>query len=385
MLDPLSDERLPHKIVPYGCGEFRVKTTRYIVALLAAAFLLGSNFLLADGDQPWHLSYMIGGANLDHDRHTKDGDIWQAVGIGYYFGPHFSLDLEYDEFEADYKDYNVAVPGAQFDEWNLRSVGLTGRYYFGNNAWKPYVLAGIGSTRHSNVLDTGRNLYVWSLGVGLHGQVAKHWSVRAQVMWREDNDNNSLPHDGYTDLYYGVGLNFDFGGKSAPPAAPSPAPAAAQPPAAEPAAPPPNPDLDGDGVRNELDQCPNTRPGAVVGLDGCEVEAVISLEGVHFDFDKATLRPEAIVILNNAVSLLTTHERVVVEVAGHTDSIGTEEYNQGLSERRANAVMDYLISKGIKATRLTARGYGETQPVASNDTKEGRQANRRVELIVLQR
>jgi OmpA-OmpF porin, OOP family len=76
---------------------------------------------------------------------------------------------------------------------------------------------------------------------------------------------------------------------------------------------------------------------------------------------------------------------VVVEVAGHTDSIGTEEYNQGLSERRAESVRAYLESKGISATRLTARGYGELQPIASNDTEEGRAQNRRSEMIVLSR
>ena len=157
------------------------------------------------------------------------------------------------------------------------------------------------------------------------------------------------------------------------------------PPPPPPAAPPENPDLDGDGVPNGRDKCPNTRPGAVVDLDGCEVEAVISLEGVHFDFDKATLRPEAIVILNQAVGLLKTQNRVVVEIAGHTDSVGSEQYNQALSERRAIAVKDYLESQGISATRLTARGYGEAQPVASNDTEEGRAQNRRVELIVLDR
>ena len=149
--------------------------------------------------------------------------------------------------------------------------------------------------------------------------------------------------------------------------------------------PPANPDLDGDGVPNERDKCPNTRPGAVVDLDGCEVEAVISLDGVYFDFDKATLRPEGIAVLNDAAALLKTNDRVVVEVAGHTDSVGSEEYNQGLSERRANTVRDYLVSQGITATRLTARGYGEVQPVATNDTDEGRQLNRRVELIVLDR
>jgi outer membrane protein OmpA-like peptidoglycan-associated protein len=106
---------------------------------------------------------------------------------------------------------------------------------------------------------------------------------------------------------------------------------------------------------------------------------------VHFDFDKSTLKPEGMAVLNQAAALLQKHERVVVEVAGHTDSMGSDEYNQGLSERRANAVKDYLLSKGVKASRLSARGYGESRPVASNDTEEGRAENRRVELIVLDR
>ena len=136
---------------------------------------------------------------------------------------------------------------------------------------------------------------------------------------------------------------------------------------------------------NEHDKCPNTRPGAVVDLDGCEVEAVIELGGVHFDFDKATLKPEAKSVLDQAAALLQKHERVVVEVAGHTDSVGSDEYNMGLSDRRANSVKDYLTAKGVKASRLSAHGYGESRPVASNDTDEGRAENRRVELIVLDR
>ncbi|HLF30841.1 MAG TPA: TonB-dependent receptor [Xanthomonadales bacterium] len=179
---------------------------------------------------------------------------------------------------------------------------------------------------------------------------------------------------------FGIRWSQRFGGEVR---ASSPAPAPL--PASAPVAPPPNPDLDGDGVLNEKDKCPNTRPGAVVDLDGCEVEAVIALDNVHFDFDQATLRPEAMTILDNAANLLKTQEKVVVEVAGHTDSAGSEAYNQGLSERRAIAVKDYLEGKGVTATRLTARGYGEAQPVASNDTDEGRALNRRVELIVLER
>ena len=176
----------------------------------------------------------------------------------------------------------------------------------------------------------------------------------------------------------------EFGGRIGLDKEEAPAPSAPPPPPPPPAAPA-NPDLDGDGVLNEKDKCPNTRKGAVVDLDGCEVEAVISLEGVHFGFNEATLTAEAKAILDKAVGLLDKQQKVVVEVSGHTDSVGSEEYNQKLSERRAIAVKAYLESKGITATRLTARGYGETQPVASNDTDAGRALNRRVELIVLSR
>ncbi len=357
-----------------------MKISKSITVVGAALLALGSGSAVADGDQPWHFSYQIGGADLDSDRNTRDGDVWHSIGFGRFFGNNLSVDFEYDEFEATYRDYAIAAPGATYDNWKLSTFGLMGRYHFGDRPFRPFVAAGLGRTKHRSVLDEDYATAL-SVGLGLAGQIAKHWSVRAQVMWRNDYDSTSLaPRGHFRDFFYSVGLSYDFGGRDAPPPPPPPAePAAAPPP------PPPNPDLDGDGVPNERDKCPNTRPGAVVDLDGCEVEAVISLENVHFDFDKATLRPEAIAILNDAAALLKTHERVVVEVAGHTDSRGTDQYNQGLSERRANAVRDYLVGQGVTASRLTARGYGEAQPVATNDTDAGRQLNRRVELIVLDR
>ncbi|MEJ8566845.1 OmpA family protein [Elongatibacter sediminis] len=355
-----------------------MKISKSITAVSVAVLALGSAPTHADGDQPWHFTYQIGGASLDSARNTRDGDTWHSIGFGRFFGDNLSLDFEYDEFEATYRDFDTVVPGATYDDWKLSTYGLMARYHFGEKTLRPFVGAGLGRTKHRSVLDEDTNTGI-SVALGVAGQMAKHWSMRAQVMWRNDYDSGSLPPRGhFKDFFYSVGLSYDFGGVDAPPP-PPPAKPAAPPP------PPPNPDLDGDGVPNERDKCPNTRPGAVVDLDGCEVEAVISLENVHFDFDKATLRPEAIVILNDAAKLLNTHERVVVEVAGHTDSVGTEQYNQGLSERRANAVRDYLVNQGVRASRLTARGYGELQPVATNDTSAGRQMNRRVELIVLDR
>lgn len=105
------------------------------------------------------------------------------------------------------------------------------------------------------------------------------------------------------------------------------------------------------------------------------------LEGVNFDFDKAVIRPEDYATLDENVETLRTWGDVDVEVAGHTCNIGTDAYNLGLSQRRANAVREYLIGKGIPAERLTAKGYGESRPAFSNDTIEGRAQNRRVELV----
>jgi outer membrane protein OmpA-like peptidoglycan-associated protein len=110
---------------------------------------------------------------------------------------------------------------------------------------------------------------------------------------------------------------------------------------------------------------------------------VFRLEGVFFDFDKSDIKPEGRVKLDSAVTILNRFADMRVEIQGHTDSIGTEEYNIGLSHRRANAVRDYLISKGIAATRLTTRGFGETAPAADNATREGRALNRRVIIIEL--
>jgi len=357
-----------------------MKTRKFVLTLAAAGLALGSTSVAADADQPWHLTGQIGGTKVDSARYTDD-DIWWSVGFGRFFGNNISLDIEYDEFDGTFSPPQGTPAGASWDTWKLSTTSLVGRYHFGDRQLRPYLLLGGGQTKHRNVLDDGTAAAL-SLGAGVQGKISKHLSGRAQVMYRFDADNETFDSHGsskYRDWFFSVGISFDFGGHPPPPPPPPEEPKAPPPP------PPVNPDLDGDGVLNERDKCPNTRPGAVVDLDGCEVEAVIELEGVHFDFDKATLRPEAKAILNEAAALLNKHERVVVEVAGHTDSVGAEAYNQGLSERRANAVEDYLTDKGVKASRLSARGHGESRPVASNDTKEGRAENRRVELIVLDR
>jgi outer membrane protein OmpA-like peptidoglycan-associated protein len=105
---------------------------------------------------------------------------------------------------------------------------------------------------------------------------------------------------------------------------------------------------------------------------------------VNFDFDESAIRPDASVILDEAVSILSGRPDINVRVAGHTDATGPDAYNQGLSERRAASVRSYMVDRGIAASRLESAGFGESQPMATNDTSEGRALNRRVELQVLE-
>lgn len=110
----------------------------------------------------------------------------------------------------------------------------------------------------------------------------------------------------------------------------------------------------------------------------------IRLNNVFFDFDMDVLRTESGPELDRLVKLLKTHLSMIIQIDGHTDDYGGYEYNMNLSRRRANAVVNYLVSHGIAAVRLIPRGFGKTRPVATNDTDEGRQLNRRVEYTILQ-
>jgi OmpA-OmpF porin, OOP family len=159
-------------------------------------------------------------------------------------------------------------------------------------------------------------------------------------------------------------------------------------------------DRDGDGIPDSEDQCPDSPAGAKVMEDGCALfgdcrkpkagEAVdengcaldkgFILRGVKFEFDSDRLTEEAKRILNGVAEVLDAYADVDVDVEGHTDQIGSDAYNLGLSERRANAVKTYLAGKGVEADRMTPVGYGRSQPIADNSTEEGREENRRVEL-----
>jgi outer membrane protein len=171
-----------------------------------------------------------------------------------------------------------------------------------------------------------------------------------------------------------VGYRF---GKPAPVVAAAPVAAAVAAPPPPPPPPPAPSDADGDGVVDASDQCPDTPKGDRVGPQGCSCDVTRQLT---FKLNSAELTDEDKAILDEVAENLTRLKFVSGTVVGHTDSSGSEAYNQGLSERRAGTVAGYLEGKGIAEGRLKVSGAGESEPVADNATKEGRAQNRRVVL-----
>jgi OmpA-OmpF porin, OOP family len=162
-------------------------------------------------------------------------------------------------------------------------------------------------------------------------------------------------------------------------------------------------DADGDGVPDDQDACPATPagtavdesgcpasacrapvPGEPINLEGCATGESVVLKGVNFEVNSTRLTANAKVILNQVADSLAAAPNMKVEIGGHTDAQGSDDFNQKLSQRRAQSVHDYLVARGVDPSRLSAKGYGESQPIETNETPEGRELNRRVEMRVLE-
>lgn len=336
-------------------------------------------------DGRWYIAPTVGGYYNDTDRNTNSRQFYYGLGVGRFFAPNLSVDVFIDRTK---RTRDAKVGGGS---WANNNVGVAGRFYVGDwNAWRPYGLVAVMGSDHRNSGDNG-----WSpaaeLGVGVSKTVTDSSDIRLEAGYRYDWDDKSQPsQNGYGDWFLGFSVVSRFG-----------EPAAAAQPAA---APPPAPvndcstkDSDNDGVNDCDDKCPGTASGTIVGPDGCPQKVVIDLRGVNFKFDrpkkgetdikKALAEPTAdsIAILDQAVDTLQRYPQVHVTVAGYTDSVGKDAYNQALSERRAKIVYDYLTSHGVDASRLEGPiGHGKNDPIGDNSTNEGRAQNRRTELQVQQ-
>jgi OOP family OmpA-OmpF porin len=320
-------------------------------------------------DNRWYVGVAGGATRLATSRLTDSSSFYYGAYLGRFFSPNFSLDLQIDSYSTDFRrrelvdaGLNPAFGGSDFD---IYGYGLAGRWHFLEESarHRPFLLLGVGIQEHDNFVDDGRDLYA-SGGVGLQSKLGNNWRLRSQLEVRYDNERDTRAdkrtNEGFFDVIASFGLGYSFGEPPRPPAPPA-APAAA--PAPRPAPPPPPPP-------------PAPEPEVLFEFDSM----------VFFAFDSAVLKDSALAELNDAANILSArNELVLIEVAGHTDSIGDEDYNQGLSERRAQSVADYLVSRGIARNRLQVVGFGETRPKLPNTTPENRAQNRRVVLSVLDR
>ena len=324
------------------------------------------------------------------------------LGVGYRFDNPFGVELRY--LESDSSLEGSPAQGDMFD------VSLDGHYYFlEDDEIHPYLAAGLGHLRYDLPGNDSEESSL-NAGLGVKLKMVDNLSLRLEYRRIHTLDYASN-HDVVT-----LGLNYAFGGFpfSAPRAKPAPEPAVAatQPtPIPAPVVEAPadsdgdgvvdnddacpgtpqgvavNPegcprDGDNDGVADDSDQCPNSQAGAVVDATGCakELKQAIDLRiEINFDNNSAEVKSQYFGKIREVADTIRNYENVKVEIAGYTDSAGAESYNQQLSERRARAVADVLVNQmGIERSIVSATGYGEANPVASNATREGRAPNRRV-------
>jgi OOP family OmpA-OmpF porin len=130
--------------------------------------------------------------------------------------------------------------------------------------------------------------------------------------------------------------------------------------------------------------CPEAPAGVALDANGCPIKGDVVLEGVTFETNSSVLTGDSKPVLDTVAKGLKEHPRLVVEVQGHTDSTGSPNYNVALSERRAESVRDYLLNQGVSSGQLSAKGYGQTRPIAPNTSAAGRAQNRRVVMHVLE-
>lgn len=401
------------------------KASKSLLAALAAGTLLASPALAGVREGAFTLTPSIGYHLFEGDQRTDDA-VSYGLGFGYNVTKNWGAELElrYAPTDTDNPDQDI----------NVSSAAINALYHFNpDGALVPYLTAGLGGMyfRAEGADDDDLDA-VLNAGAGVKYFVSNDLALRLDARYlldlHSDRPYDQAPDSDDTDhnLIASAGLVWQFGGMpSAPPAPldsdldgipdsrdkcpdtalgvavdavgcpPAPPKAAAAPapvvkpaPVAPPAqpkpvvVPPPVPvdgDDDGDGVKNSLDKCPGTEKGVLVDETGCPLKFTLEIE---FDFNKADVRAQYHDQLAKAADFIKKYPGARFVLGGHTDSRGSDEYNQALSERRAAAVKNYLVDKfGIDAAALTARGYGEKQPIADNKLEEGRQKNRRVEVV----
>jgi len=314
-------------------------------------------------------------------------------------------------FRRDFFAFEIAGLKGDLDTADIEGFGVSALLFPLSSFPNAYLTVGITGLNYQDYpTSTGDQIdfnvnnvdggvgFIWPLSWGRYD-----YGIRTEVKYRagrRERDFNDLDIDldapkSPNHVVVNVGLQLPTRlNPPPPPPAPDPEPVTV-----------PVSDADGDGVPDDRDQCPGTPRGTEVdpkgcpippelcqaadadkgedlSLAGCEPGDVLTLRGVNFHFDSARLDPNARTLLDDVAAELARYPKIQIELSGHTDSRGSDDYNQQLSERRANAVRDYLTTQAVDSGRMTAVGFGESKPVADNDTDEGRELNRRVELRI---
>lgn len=325
---------------------------------------------------------------FDNDRYPDEADGF-GLGLEYRFGANWAAEVAAFRNDAD--------KGV-----DLKQYKLDGLYYFsGYETVQPYLGAGIGHGDFEAGSQKEGETQV-NLGGGLRFNFNDAWSARWDLRGIYGIDDND------TDMMTTLGISFAFGGESKPMEKKQAAPVVMAAPAdtdgdgvidAEDKCPGTAAgvavdatgcalDSDGDGVTDDKDQCPNSEAGAVVDEKGCigkvQTVTVESIElKLQFPSNSDVIQEQYQPELKAVADFLNKHTDLEVEIAGHTDSQGAAAYNKKLSQKRADSVKNELVNRyGIAADRIKAVGYGEEQPIASNETAEGRKENRRVVAVM---
>lgn len=337
------------------------KTYKTALNLLLATSVLtvASGLAVADEGQ----FYIVPGIQ----RIAFDKDRVQGYENGFTLGAGYDFT---NKLSAEINIFDMSLDGAPDDD--IRHVRADLLYSFDSkmNKITPFIAGGVGHNRFSQNEET---VFDVAAGVSYHISDKVQWRTAIRKYWGMDEH--------FHDYALETGLVFRFGGASKPA---TPAAAVAAAPAPAPAAAPL--DSDGDGVPDSRDACPDTPRTHRVDSRGCSIalEEVARIDlTVQFDFDRSVVKPEYMAEIRALADFMKANTDVSAVLEGHTDSVGTEQYNQALSMRRVNAVRQVLIDQfGIAASRMRVEGFGESRPVTSNDTAEGRARNRRVQSVI---
>ena len=374
---------------------------RSVLALAVTTLLAGSAAWAGAPVGSWYVApqavYVDPDSSLNADPSTGG-----SLGVGKVLSQNWDLDLSWIDTR------HKLTGGGEKLKLNGPMLNLN-RVFLRDSSVNPFIGAGLNTI---NLKAPGLGSPSHDLGAqlqaGVLGNITDDGALQLSALIGKRWDNFNYHID---DMYAGLGLRFNFGASKPAPARVAPPPPAAPVPAPTPMAPPPPPppaDSDHDGVIDSLDKCPNTVAGAKVDANGCEIDSdkdgvvdrldkcpntpmgdKVDASGcsynmplqVKFDTNKATIRPESNEELDKFVQFMKDVPSARGELQGHTDSDGSDKANRSLSQRRADAVKAYIVSKGIDGARITTKGYGETQPIADNKTAAGKAANRRVVFV----